>query len=101
VAFIAGTEPKETCEQGPGEHRNLFQRIFGLGTPAAQPPQAAPHQVPPASAVRRASTAGQPQNTPPPPAAEKPKEKKGFFGKIVGIFKGDDNQQKPADNKPR
>jgi penicillin-binding protein 1B len=101
VAFIAGTEPKETCEQGPGDQRNLFQRIFGLGTPAAPPPQAMPRQVAPGSAVRRTTVAGQPQSSPPPPPArEKPKEKKGFFGKIVGIFKGDD-ADKPADKKPQ
>src|ERR1035441_6559793 len=39
VAFIAGTEPKETCEQAAGDHRGFFSKIFGLGSPAvALPP---------------------------------------------------------------
>ncbi len=36
VAFIAGTEPKMTCDQGDG--RNLLQRIFGMGQPTSPPP---------------------------------------------------------------
>ena len=40
VAFIAGTEPKETCEQAFSDHRGFFSKIFGLGSPpvAAPPP---------------------------------------------------------------
>src|ERR1700684_342149 len=40
VAFIAGTEPKETCDQASGDHRGFFTKIFGLGSPpvAAPPP---------------------------------------------------------------
>ena len=39
VAFIAGTEPKETCDQAVGDHRGFFTKIFGLGSPTvAQPP---------------------------------------------------------------
>ena len=30
VAFLAGTAPMETCDH-PAEHRNLLQKIFGLG----------------------------------------------------------------------
>ncbi|MGO9776429.1 MAG: transglycosylase domain-containing protein [Terracidiphilus sp.] len=30
VAFLAGTAPLETCDH-PAEHRNLLQKIFGLG----------------------------------------------------------------------
>ena len=30
VAFLAGTAPTETCDH-PAEHRNLLQKIFGLG----------------------------------------------------------------------
>ena len=30
AAFLAGTAPMETCDH-PAEHRNLLQRIFGLG----------------------------------------------------------------------
>ena len=39
VAFIAGTEPKETCDQAAGDHRGFFSKIFGLGSPSvALPP---------------------------------------------------------------
>jgi penicillin-binding protein 1B len=30
AAFLTGTAPMETCDH-PAEHRNLFQKIFGLG----------------------------------------------------------------------
>jgi penicillin-binding protein 1B len=30
AAFLAGTAPMETCDH-PAEHRNLLQKIFGLG----------------------------------------------------------------------
>jgi penicillin-binding protein 1B len=30
AAFLAGTAPTETCDH-PAEHRNLLQKIFGLG----------------------------------------------------------------------
>ena len=36
VAFIAGTEPTMTCDQGDG--RNFLQRIFGIGQPNPTPP---------------------------------------------------------------
>jgi penicillin-binding protein 1B len=31
VAFIAGTEPRDTCEQQPGDHRNFFQHASPAG----------------------------------------------------------------------
>jgi penicillin-binding protein 1B len=34
AAFLAGTAPTESCEHAtdhPAEHRNLLQKIFGLG----------------------------------------------------------------------
>ena len=88
VAFVAGTEPSETCDQGQGM-RGFFSRVFGLGGEKALPP-------PPPGAQTGA---------PPGPAgtaAEDPsKKKKGFFGKIAGIFKDDkpsnDPPPKPAD----
>ncbi|HEV2215783.1 MAG TPA: PBP1A family penicillin-binding protein, partial [Terracidiphilus sp.] len=32
AAFLAGTAPTDTCDH-PGDHRNLLQKIFGLGKP--------------------------------------------------------------------
>ena len=33
AAFLAGTAPTETCDH-PAEHRNLLQKIFGMGKSA-------------------------------------------------------------------
>jgi len=60
-AFIVGTEPTNTCDQGTGV-KGVLSRIFGLGNQQAEPPQN-----------------GQ------PPA----QKKKGLFGKFAGIFKDD------------
>jgi penicillin-binding protein 1B len=33
AAFLSGTAPSETCDH-PAEHKNLLQKIFGLGKPS-------------------------------------------------------------------
>jgi penicillin-binding protein 1B len=33
AAFLEGTAPTDTCGH-PTDHRNIFQKIFGLGKPA-------------------------------------------------------------------
>jgi penicillin-binding protein 1B len=74
AAFVAGTEPRETCDQ-PGAVAGFFNRIFGGGKPQAP-----------------TLAAEDPQD---------PKKKKGLFGKIAGIFKDDKASTpppKPADN---
>ena len=40
VAFIAGTEPKETCDEAFTDHRGTFSKILGLGAPPVAPPPA-------------------------------------------------------------
>ncbi len=80
-AFVAGTEPRETCDAQDGM-KGFFSRMFG-GDKALQPqqPQAANAQDP---------------NNP-----QDPKKKKGLFGKIAGIFKDDKTAapvSKPADS---
>jgi penicillin-binding protein 1B len=83
AAFIAGTEPSETCDQGAGM-RGFFSRVFGLGGEKALPP--------PPPGVQPASAAGT--------TAEDPnKKKKGFLSKITGIFK-DDKPSNPSPPKP-
>jgi penicillin-binding protein 1B len=81
AAFIAGTEPSQTCDQGTGV-RGFFSRIFGLGNDKVLPP-------PPAGAGSEV-------------AVEDAKKKKGLFGKIVGIFKEDKSSNstppKPPEN---
>jgi len=90
AAFIAGTEPNQTCDQ-PAGVKGLFSRIFGLGGEKALPPPA-----PPGS--QNSSQAGgvsQDANA----TEQDGKKKKGFFGKIAGIFK-DDKQSNPPANPP-
>jgi penicillin-binding protein 1B len=95
VAFIAGTEPKDTCEQSP-DHRNIFQKLFGIGPSApALPPPPVVRQLPPGSRVATSNRPGQQSATGQAPPPEEKKKKGGFFGRIVGIFKGDDEPQKP------
>jgi penicillin-binding protein 1B len=77
AAFVAGTEPRETCDQSTGVAR-VFSHIFGLGGQKALPPPGSPDQ---ASADQA-------------PGAEK--KKKGFFGKIAGIFKEDKSASQPS-----
>jgi penicillin-binding protein 1B len=76
AAFVAGTEPRETCDQQSGV-AGLFSRFFGGGGQQALPP---PTQ----------SANGQ--------DSQDPKKKKGFFGKIAGIFK--DDKSSPPESKP-
>jgi len=91
VAFISGTEPMETCEQQPSEHRSLFQRLVGSAPAPALPPPGQTVVIkrsPSDSAVVQSAPA---ESLPAPPAQAK--KKKGFFGKIAGIFKGGDSDQ--------
>ena len=60
AAFIVGTEPTNTCDQGGGV-KGALSRIFGLGNQQAEPPQNGP-------------------------SGDK---KKGLLGKFAGIFKND------------
>jgi penicillin-binding protein 1B len=81
-AFVAGTEPHDTCDAQNGM-KGFFSRMFG-GEKPVQPVQA---------------QAGQDPNNPNNP--QDPKKKKGLFGKIAGIFKDDKNPapvSKPIDS---
>jgi penicillin-binding protein 1B len=98
VAFIAGTEPKQTCDQA--DHRGFFSKIFGLGSPpVAMPPPttngavAAPNGGPPGTTTEAGPQPG--ANAPPPP-----KKKKGFLGRLFGGGKGEtsDQQQNTGTN---
>jgi penicillin-binding protein 1B len=73
TAFIAGTEPHDTCDQSGGV-AGFFSRIFGGNSEKALPPAAAN---------------GNPAATGGVQSEEEVKKKKGLFGKIAGVFKGD------------
>jgi penicillin-binding protein 1B len=77
AAFVAGTEPRETCDQQNGI-AGMFSRFFGGG----------PKVLPPSNAAN----AQDPQND--------PQKKKGFFGKIAGIFKDDKASAPPPPTTP-
>jgi penicillin-binding protein 1B len=88
-AFVEGSEPKDTCDHA--DQRNVFQKIFG-NTESVTPPVNQPGRVIPQNQPRPAVSASKVQ--PPPPAQGQPapeEKKKGFWGKVVGVFGGDDS----------
>jgi len=76
AAFIIGTEPTATCDQGGGGIRGFFSRMLGLGGQKPLPP-------PDAAA-----------DDPNSPNAEA-KKKKGLFDKITGIFREEKSSNPP------
>jgi penicillin-binding protein 1B len=83
IAFIAGTEPRDTCDQtNPTGVRGFFSKIFGGNTVAPLPPP---------------TTNGNPQTASGVQNQEAP-QKKSFFGKIVGVFKGDSGGNKNSNS---
>jgi penicillin-binding protein 1B len=95
AAFIAGTEPNQTCDQPTGV-KGFFSRMLGLGGEKALPP-------PPGGGQNGTQSDGAAQDA----ANQDGKKKKGFLGKIAGIFKDDKpsnpppNPPEPAGNAPR
>jgi len=81
AAFVAGTEPRDTCDQGTGI-KGFFSRIFGSGADKPLPP------APPGAQAGQAADGQDPA-----------KKKKGLFGKIAGIFKDDKSSSAPS-NQP-
>ena len=77
AAFVAGTEPRETCDQQTGV-AGFFSRIFGGGEKVLPPPNSP-----------QAVADGQNQ------AFQDAKKKKGFFGKIADIFRNDKSPTPP------
>ena len=70
-AFVAGTEPRETCDRASRNEGILLAHVWRGDKPGC-----------PGTAGRRGIT--EDPNNP-----QDPKKKKGFFGKIAGIFKDD------------
>jgi penicillin-binding protein 1B len=89
-AFIAGTEPRDTCDE-QGGIKGFFSHLFG-GDKVAPPP--------PAGAAANGQTTGDAQDSKnQDPRNPDPKKKKGFFGKVAGIFK-DDKSSAPVSKPP-
>lgn len=76
-AFVAGTEPRDSCDEQQGL-KGVFSRLFGSGSKPVMP-QPQPVE-------------GQDPNQQQPD----PNKKKGFFGKLAGIFKDDKSSPPPA-----
>jgi len=79
-AFVAGTEPRETCDMQSGV-KGFFSRLFGSAPDKVLPP---PNQG---------------QNAANPANPEDPNKKKGLLGRIAGIFK-DEKSTAPATKPP-
>src|SRR5208282_1980248 len=92
IAFVAGTEPRDTCDQKSGA-QGFFSRIFGGNSEKALPPTASPTAPPGASGNTQAAAGVQSEE-------EGKKKKKGFCGKFVGVFKGDSDSQKNDKDAP-
>jgi penicillin-binding protein 1B len=84
IAFVAGTEPRDTCDQSGGV-QGFFSRMFGGNSEKALPPPTTNGNPPPAPGVQ---------------SEEEASKKKSFFGKIVGVFKGDSTSPKNDKNTP-
>lgn len=93
VAFVIGTEPKQTCEQGPGSRQNVLSKIFGFMSGAKPPPNVVPpppvNGKQPVVVQSQANAANGNGQLSDPTQKDPKKEKKGFFGKLSSIFKGD------------
>src|SRR6202162_6175133 len=84
IAFVAGTEPRDTCDQS-GVVQGFFSRMFGANSEKALPPP---------------TTNGNPQPATGVQSEEEASKKKSFFGKIVGVFKGNTPPQKKEKKPP-
>jgi penicillin-binding protein 1B len=96
AAFISGTEPTQNCEAGKP---NFFQRVLGLGGNQAPPPiiNGPAHPATPGHPAPGTNAGVQSQPGAAPPQQE---QKKGFWGKVVGVFKGDDKKPEPQKTEP-
>ncbi len=84
IAFVAGTEPRDTCDQSGGV-QGFFSRMFGGNSEKALPPP---------------TPNGNPQAAAGVQSEEEARKKKSLFGKIIGVFKGDSTPQKDDKNTP-
>jgi penicillin-binding protein 1B len=96
IAFVAGTEPRDTCDQ-PSAVQGFFSRIFG-GSQEKAPLPPPTTNGPTTANAGNTEAAGGVQNE------QEVKKKKGIFGKIADAFRGDgghkDDKNDPAASKP-
>lgn len=82
IAFVAGTEPRDTCDQAAGVS-GFFTRMFGGNSEKVLPPTGNPGD---AAGVQ---------------SQEDAKKKKGFFGKLADVFKGDSSSSEKGKEKEK
>jgi penicillin-binding protein 1B len=92
IAFVAGTEPHDTCDQ-PNGLQGFFSRIFGGTSDKQLPPSTTNGQT------NNSGTNGNPDQAVGVQPQQEPKKKKGFFGKIADAFRGDNGHDKKDDDK--
>ena len=80
AAFIIGTEPKDSCDQSA--IGGFFSKVFGLEPKPGVAPAVSNHGQPPGQEQQAQS------------APEQKKEKKGFFGRLFGVFTDDKEKDK-------
>ena len=106
AAFLDGTQPTDTCDHSNGDQRNIFQKIFGIGEKPVGPPPAAQAQTPVPQPAKPMTPAPNPaqgtvvENTQ-DPNAQPAKKKRGFFSRLFGGDKKDDQQQRPQQSQPQ
>lgn len=92
--FVRGTEPVQECQL---HGRSFLDRLAGLVAGRSVTDPSAPPATPPGD--HAAGSAAQPAPTAAPPA-EPAGKRKGFWGKVLGIFKGKDKKDDKDDRPP-
>ena len=99
--FVDGTIPAATCDHPEGPSRNIFQKMFGIGAhrelvlPPVTQPGAANNQP----SVNTPPGQAQPGVPAPPPNQSAPevKKKRGFWKRLFGGKKNDENNENRQD----
>jgi penicillin-binding protein 1B len=105
AVFLDGTAPAQTCDQGAGDQRNLFQKLFGIGEKANVAPAPVANgmpTLPPTPVGSQAAAASTQPGPAPPPPDQQQKKKRGFFGRLFGSKSDNDKQQQqqPDSSQP-
>jgi 1A family penicillin-binding protein len=92
--FVRGTEPTEPCDLHPT--RGFFGQVASIfsGSEKPQPPRASEVLPPPAADVRPATAVAPASAASAEP--EQPKKKRGFWSRVFGRGKRDDDRENPS-----
>jgi hypothetical protein len=103
--FVRGTQPQDECPLHPGA--SFFDRIAGLFGRDSDPPASADQAgvsttaaEPPSSAPPRAAESRE-SSVPREETAEKPKRKRGFWARVFGVGKDDDDAKDERDDRSK